>query len=324
MAVRLENKAYDRNKFHFCFGFVLSKETEVYPYEAILRKFTKAIKGVEVESGFLFNADDTTVRGKLEYIYNNLSTEDGECQLKIDDSNRINLKLFRRLALPPVVEDWHVPVRIRNFAKVMDPRWDLTLTIMAPHIDGINYVSKIAKIVDGDTEVVKQCISQLLYYKCVTLIDIFQYSNRYECTPDIRKLSVNTQMQDDCIDYLFPVVIPTPTDQPPAPQRLGTLPLLPADQWMRSVDGESHIAYRSAANIPPKRDVYPHQAALSHHPTALQSPLVASRQVAARKSVSGAPTHHLDGLSTLWMTYSGSTVICDAINRFSTLSKRTV
>ncbi len=25
----------------------------------------------------------------------------------------------------------------------MDSRWDLTLTIMAPHIDGINYVSKI-------------------------------------------------------------------------------------------------------------------------------------------------------------------------------------
>jgi nitrogen permease regulator 2-like protein len=54
-----------------------------------------------------------------------------------------------------------------------------------PHIDGVKYVKKISLDAEVDIEIVKRCVRALLYYNCVALIDIFQYSNVYTATDKV-------------------------------------------------------------------------------------------------------------------------------------------
>jgi nitrogen permease regulator 2-like protein len=54
-----------------------------------------------------------------------------------------------------------------------------------PHIDGVKYAKKISLDAEVDIEIVKRCVRALLYYNCVALIDIFQYSNVYTATDKV-------------------------------------------------------------------------------------------------------------------------------------------
>jgi Nitrogen permease regulator 2 len=54
-----------------------------------------------------------------------------------------------------------------------------------PHIDGVKYAKKISLDAEVDVEIVKRCVRALLYYNCVALIDIFQYSNVYTATDKV-------------------------------------------------------------------------------------------------------------------------------------------
>jgi hypothetical protein len=73
---------------------------------------------------------------------------------------------------------------------------------VVPYIDGVRYVKKIASESGCHIELVRQVIKHLLYYECITMIDIFQYSNVYVCTPRIQVLYTNTAMQNECRRYV--------------------------------------------------------------------------------------------------------------------------
>lgn len=45
----------------------------------------------------------------------------------------------------------------------MNEEWDLTLQQVVPHIDGINYVKRIAQLSNVHIDLVKRCIQHLLY-----------------------------------------------------------------------------------------------------------------------------------------------------------------
>lgn len=57
--------------------------------------------------------------------------------------------------------------------------WDLSIQQILPYIDGHNYVKKIAELAKQDKEVVLTGIRHLVYYNCVYMSDIFQYTNMY-------------------------------------------------------------------------------------------------------------------------------------------------
>lgn len=120
----------------------------------------------------------------------------------LDDSNTINIKLFPTYAPPPPVKAWHVPVSTVQLELLMDATWDLTMQKIVPHIDGINSVRRIGELADADYNLTKKAISHLLYYGCITLVDIFAFSAIYAVTADISSLLADPQMQEECINYI--------------------------------------------------------------------------------------------------------------------------
>ena len=75
----------------------------------------------------------------------------------------LHLKLFRRLAEPRFVLECEVPVLTTSLADVVTPAWDLTTQRILPHIDGVNYLLRIATVTDIDVHLVRECIQNLMY-----------------------------------------------------------------------------------------------------------------------------------------------------------------
>jgi hypothetical protein len=80
--------------------------------------------------------------------------------------------------------------------------WDLALQQIVPFIDGVRYVKRISLEADVEIAIVKKCVRQLLYYGCVTLIDIFLHSNIYANTPKIAVLANDPKLQAECAVYI--------------------------------------------------------------------------------------------------------------------------
>jgi hypothetical protein len=56
----------------------------------------------------------------------------------------------------------------------MTSDWDLALQEILPFMDGLRHVKRIAADSNVDIELVRACVRQLLFYRCASLIDIFQ------------------------------------------------------------------------------------------------------------------------------------------------------
>lgn len=125
-----------------------------------------------------------------------------ECMIPIDESNSINIKLFPTYAPPPPVKAWHVPVSTVELTAHMDVNWDLTIQRIVPHIDGINSVRRISELADADFKLTKKAISHLLYYGCLIMVDVFQFSAIYACTAEISSLITDLAMQEECANYI--------------------------------------------------------------------------------------------------------------------------
>jgi hypothetical protein len=50
------------------------------------------------------------------------------------------MKLFPAHKDPAPIKSWHVPIAKIKLADIVDDRWDLTLTKIILHIDGVNDV----------------------------------------------------------------------------------------------------------------------------------------------------------------------------------------
>lgn len=136
---------------------------------------------------------------KLFLDLNNYS----ECLIPIDDGNSIDIKLFP-VRIPPTakisVED--VPIAIVNLTDIIDVNWDPTMIKIVPYIDGINSIDQIASCAESDVGLVQECIKHLMYYKCVILSDIFQFSNIYAPTSEIHTFLTNPAIANACQFYV--------------------------------------------------------------------------------------------------------------------------
>ncbi|KAF2429410.1 nitrogen permease regulator 2 [Tothia fuscella] len=124
-----------------------------------------------------------------------------ECMIPIDDSNTINLKLFPTLPPPAPIYAWHVPlstVQLSTFTTSSD----LTLTRIVPYIDGVCSVAQIAELADTDLSLTRKAVQHLLYYGCVLLLDIFQFSAIYAPTAEIGAFVENEDAQMEAVRYV--------------------------------------------------------------------------------------------------------------------------
>ena len=121
--------------------------------------------------------------------------------LLADDANTINLKLFQTRPPPPPVYAWHVPLATVQLTN-MSISSDLTLTRILPYIDGVSSVAQIAQLADTNLGLTRNAIAHLLYYRCVLLLDIFQFSAIYAPTAEIGAFVEDDEAQEEAIRYI--------------------------------------------------------------------------------------------------------------------------
>ncbi len=196
---------YKRNSFFFAFGFVFEQHFEAGPYSATLRKICAEMRTLEVEAQLLSGSvDDVTekLRPTLCRVLHDLRKW-RQCVVTIGESNSLlALKVVPRLIDPPEVFDHHVPVRVRSIDALVTKEWDVTIKRVLDFIDGERHIKLIAEESGVASSLVRKCVRQLLYFRCVRLVDIFQYSNLYACTPRIVELAKNQKLAKACIKYI--------------------------------------------------------------------------------------------------------------------------
>lgn len=177
--VRMESKKYHRNFLLFNLGLVLDQGADASKYEPLIRKLARIIKVLELESEFIFHqGKKQRLKSIVQAMFLKLTTE-GEASIWFDPSNRITLKLFSTSSIPPNIEEFDVPVKIKDFQLMPVGFWDLTMQQVIPFVDGHRHVREIAEQSSVDVELVMECIRQLIYFGCIAIVDIFQFCNVY-------------------------------------------------------------------------------------------------------------------------------------------------
>ncbi|ODV89294.1 hypothetical protein CANCADRAFT_29503, partial [Tortispora caseinolytica NRRL Y-17796] len=198
--MHISNPRYPRNFFLFNFCFVFYGDDEPTPYFPIIKELAQMFCTLEEQSQFLTNRK-SSLSSAIEQVFEDLNHY-YECMIPLDSANKINLKLFPLYAPPEEIKSYHVPITTVQLKRLTDPNWDPTMRRILGLIDGVSSVKRIADLADADYSIVKKCIQHLMYYDCVLIIDIFQFSNRYACTPDIELFATDDAMQAECASYV--------------------------------------------------------------------------------------------------------------------------
>jgi hypothetical protein len=196
-------KLYNRNAFFFAFGLVLREETATGPFRLVLRKLSHAMRSLELETQFLSRPDSERRVGEILNRALGELSQWGECIVKIDAANTLALKIIPRLVDPPDVFDHQVPVLIRDLEGIVTKEWDLTVLQVLRLIDGERHIRLIAEMSSVAVALVRRCVRQLIYFRCVKLVDIFQYSNVYTVTPRLVELAENETLRRHCQRFVW-------------------------------------------------------------------------------------------------------------------------
>ncbi|OBZ85444.1 Nitrogen permease regulator 2 [Choanephora cucurbitarum] len=200
-----ERYRHFRNEFRFNLCFVFEEDAETSSYEAVVRKLSRVLEGLELECNFLskeISSEAQTIQNVIEQLFEDLNSY-CECQIPINPSNTINIKLFPTYPNPQTVYDYHVPVCTVDVKNMMNPNWDITVQKVASHINGINHVKRIAELANVKPEWARQSMEHMIYYGCIIMIDIFQYSNVYAVKPEITRLfDPKYGLAQECVSFI--------------------------------------------------------------------------------------------------------------------------
>ncbi|XP_055883687.1 GATOR complex protein NPRL2-like isoform X2 [Biomphalaria glabrata] len=200
--VCIDNSKYQRNAFIFNICFVFNEGSSSTPYCSVVKKLASYLTQLEDEHAFLSNPENTEkVSQFLKQVHTDLNTE-GYCSINMGTSCIVHLKRAAVTRGPITVQDHDVPVLIKPRDVVMKHQWDLTTQQILHYVDGVSHVLKIAAEADVELNLVKADLQNLLYYKLLALVPIFQYSNVYTVTRDINTFMEDERLQLECIDFV--------------------------------------------------------------------------------------------------------------------------
>ncbi|CCH42515.1 Nitrogen permease regulator 2 [Wickerhamomyces ciferrii] len=155
--------------------------------------------GIVHREGYTIKLD--SIESLIQQIYQDLNNY-SECLIPIDSGNSVDIKLFPLLPPPPKLSQEDVPISTVRLESMVDLNWDPTMLKILPFINGVNSIKKISSLANADYWIVKQCIQHLIYYKCIIIIDIFQFSNIYAPTSDIDLFLKDSNMANECQAYV--------------------------------------------------------------------------------------------------------------------------
>lgn len=252
---QIVDERYERNSLLFSIGIVLRRAADPRPFRSLISKLAMTLRSMEMESGVL--SDPTlrtrTIQPLLERILISLNSPSWECNLLLDRSTALNLKLFH----PPKpqtspVHDHQVPVLLRRDSQLQQYEWDLAINWVILHIDGITNARQISIKAEVDLEMVLACLRVLKQHNVIAVVDMFLYSNRYEFTEKAAAMLAGKEQKliQEAVDFC----VKQPTLHIMAPSH----PSAPAMASSVSTSGGSYMGVM-AANQSPKSTGSPHQ-----------------------------------------------------------------
>ena len=237
--VNIENSHYARNSFNFNFCFVFPYDIgDLTPYESAVRRIGTMFKVLEEQSYILSKLDknnsfykasensdhpvsrrnfltNTPGHSRTKNI-NLLSIESlicqiyldlnyySECCIPLDSANSVDIKLFPILPPPINIKAYQVPIATVKLDNLIDINSDPTMVKILPYINGLNSIKKISELANANYILTMQCIQHLMHYKCIKMIDIFQFSNIYAPTNHIGNfLKFDGRMAEECQAYVI-------------------------------------------------------------------------------------------------------------------------
>ncbi|KAK6439433.1 Nitrogen permease regulator 2 [Oleoguttula sp. CCFEE 5521] len=217
--VSLEGSHYPRNRFAFNVCLILEENLDlawVKSWQAIVAKLARFMRDLEANGstkGMLSReesirdagGEETGVVSKvLKAVFEDL-TEYGQCCLRVSKSQVLNLRLTAPSTDPastPKVRDWDVPLMIRSLSSSGQETLDLVLAQIAPHINGVSHVKKIARLADVHVPLARKAIRALVRSGDAILLDIFHFQAVYQLTPDFAWFVNDADMVDECRNYI--------------------------------------------------------------------------------------------------------------------------
>eukprot|EP00127_Corallochytrium_limacisporum_P006670 Clim_evm49s232 gene=Clim_evmTU49s232 len=198
--VIIESNRYKRNAFIFNAGFVLSPSANVSAYETVIKKLARCLRDQELETSFLSNFDTKSlVLGILQQVLVGLNNE-RRCSIPISETYTLNLQASPILTKMPPVLDHMVPVFVTEPAPEDD--WDLGLKHVVQFIDGNNHVKAIQELAQMKPSLVAKAIQNLMFFRYVRLVDIFQFGNTYVLEARFGDLLSQRQLMNDCVRFV--------------------------------------------------------------------------------------------------------------------------
>lgn len=144
----------------------------------------------------------SSIESLIQQIYQDLNNY-SECCIPLDTSNSVDIKLFPILPPPINLKAYQVPIATVRLQSLVDVNWDPTMIKVLPYINGLNSVKRISELADANYLLTKQCIQHLMHYKCIEIVDIFQFSNIYAPTNHIGNfLRSDGKMAEECQAYV--------------------------------------------------------------------------------------------------------------------------
>jgi hypothetical protein len=142
----------------------------------------------------------------LSSRYSNSSSKDiikSEPMVGYNNSKNIKVKKiinfsFRYIDFAHIkinIKNFYVPVWIKELDKEELTKLDNINLYIINKINGVNSVSRISKILSIGIDLVKYALSSLYIIGGITFIDLFQYSNIYKPTTELKKIAIEGLLQ---------------------------------------------------------------------------------------------------------------------------------
>ena len=225
---QITNERYERNALLFSIGMVLRRAADPRPFRPLISKLAMTLRSMEIESGILSDPTkvDLILQPLLEQILISMNSPRWECNLLLDRSTALNLKLFHPPKPPATpVHNYHVPVLLVRDFQLGFYEWDLAINWVILHIDGVTNAWQISVKAEVDLEMVLACLRVLRHHGVISVVDMFLYTNRYECTERAAAMLAGKEdkLLQEAVDFatkrhqavhLVPPPVPSPRTVP--------------------------------------------------------------------------------------------------------------
>lgn len=222
--ILLKNHNYDRAKFQFNFCLLISEEEyekNFLVYELLLKKVAKTFETLEIDADYSFIKNNRSlILSFLENFYDSIVKKQNTISIFLDNINEKCLIEINKtpkestntgITYSSSLSNFHfdkfffffkfidfskaktevLPYQVPVWIKYIDFKdlkyFENSVKLIIEQIDGISHVKKIAATLEYEINYVIFVLYNLILVNGVILVDIFQFSNIYRATSNLKK-----------------------------------------------------------------------------------------------------------------------------------------